>query len=157
MFIIFINLLKLLVCWEAKIVNFTIKVRVHQLYSPIHLEKEMSDSQETVILGLCQGLEQLHSELKTTQYCGMAWYTGCLWSLMREPVLSALTLFSTWSSLKINVNLESTAEYASKCWHIISLCWHRLFPNTNDVDWWHDSQHQSRDSWLCKQNSFITE
>ena len=65
MFIIFINLLKFLVCLEAKIVNFTIKV--HQLYSPIHLEKEMSDSQETVILGLCQGLEQLHSELNKTQ------------------------------------------------------------------------------------------
>ena len=56
---------KFLVCWEAKIVNFTIKV--HMLYSPIHLEKEMSDSQETVILGLCQGLEQLHSELNKTQ------------------------------------------------------------------------------------------
>ena len=56
---------KFLVCLEAKIVNFTIKV--HQLYSPIHLEKEMSDSQETVILGLCQGLEQLHSELNKTQ------------------------------------------------------------------------------------------
>ena len=107
MFIIFINLLKFLVCLEAKIVNFTIKV--HQLYSPIHLEKEMSDSQETVILGLCQGLEQLHSELNKTQklhnsgWSISTWTSNFLVKIATEEIVSLRT--GARSNMLLNVDI----------------------------------------------------
>ena len=63
---------------------------------------------------------------------------GQVWTcvrLKRELVL-ALTLFSTWSSLKIMVNLTITIQVEYEClrWKIISLCWHRLFPTPYDVE-----------------------